>query len=71
MAFASDIRAVETGFQSRLLAAYHGLAERVARYKTYRETMNELSQLSSRDLADLGLHRSMIKSVALEAAYGA
>ncbi|CTQ32023.1 DUF1127 domain-containing protein [Jannaschia rubra] len=39
-------------------------------WRTYRRTLNELSALSNRDLADLGLSRSMIRAIALEAAYG-
>ncbi|QBF31237.1 DUF1127 domain-containing protein [Thalassococcus sp. S3] len=39
------------------------------RRKLYRETLNELSSLSNRDLADLGLNRSMLKRVAWQAAY--
>jgi len=42
---------------------------RYARYRVYRETLNELSGLSSRDLADLGLHRSELRRVAYQAAY--
>ncbi|GHE02762.1 hypothetical protein U879_18155 [Defluviimonas sp. 20V17] len=38
------------------------------RRRIYRTTLNELSALSDRDLADLGLHRSMIRRIALEAA---
>ncbi|WP_102226178.1 DUF1127 domain-containing protein [Acidimangrovimonas sediminis] len=38
------------------------------RRRIYKTTMNELRALSDRDLADLGLHRSMIKRIALEAA---
>lgn len=71
MAFATDIRATEAGIQDRIIAAYKGLVEKAERYKTYRVTFNELNALSSRELADLGLHRSMIKGVALEAAYAA
>jgi uncharacterized protein YjiS (DUF1127 family) len=36
----------------------------------YTTTLNELENLSNRDLADLGLARSGIKAVALQAAYG-
>lgn len=45
------------------------LKERHAKNRIYRQTMLELSALSSRDLADLGICRSNIKSVAYEAAY--
>ena len=41
---------------------------RWAAYRTYRRTRDELSGLSDRDLADLGLNRSMIEGVAREAA---
>ena len=41
-----------------------------ARYRLYSRTMAELGQLSDRELADLGLTRGAIASVAHEAAYG-
>lgn len=41
-----------------------------AKRKVYRETYHELSMLTDRDLADLGIPRSSIRRVALEAAYG-
>lgn len=41
---------------------------RFARYRMYRRTFNELSALSNRELADLGLHRSAIRRVSLQAA---
>ncbi|NOD34705.1 MULTISPECIES: DUF1127 domain-containing protein [unclassified Ruegeria] len=41
---------------------------RFARYRMYRQTVNELSSLSNRELADLGLHRSIIRRVAMQAA---
>ena len=46
-----------------------GIAERVRRYRTYRNTLNELESLSDRELDDLRLNRSSIRSVAYEAAY--
>jgi uncharacterized protein YjiS (DUF1127 family) len=46
------------------------LAERLARYRVYRQTLAELGHLSERELADLGIHRSQITSIATEAAYG-
>ena len=42
---------------------------RITRYRLYRKTLIELSELTTRELADLGLHRSMLKRVAYEAAY--
>lgn len=70
MAYANDVRAVEfnAGFFATLRSS---IADRVAKYKIYRATINELEVLSNRELSDLGLSRSMIKGVAIEAAYGA
>lgn len=47
------------------------LSRRIAQASVYRQTIRELSALSNRDLADLGIHRSEIKRLATEAAYGA
>lgn len=45
------------------------VSERVAQYNTYRTTLSELSNLSDRELNDLGIDRTMIRSIAHEAAY--
>ena len=42
---------------------------RVQRYKTYRRTLEELEMLSDRELADLGISRSMLRAIAYKAAY--
>jgi len=42
---------------------------RLSRYHLYRQTLNEISMLDDRELADLGLNRSMLKNVAYKAAY--
>ena len=47
------------------------LAERFARYRTYRTTLNELTMLTDRELADMGLHRGNIREIAFGAAYKA
>ncbi|WGH77960.1 DUF1127 domain-containing protein [Jannaschia ovalis] len=39
-------------------------------YRTFRTTIAELSRLSNRDLADLGIARGDIHWLAMEAAYG-
>lgn len=73
MAFAHDTHRAQTettlgGWISALRA---DVAERFAKYRLYRTTLNELASLSDRDLLDLGLHRGMIDAVAREAAYKA
>lgn len=66
MALVSDIRTTESGFSS-LVAS---IREALARRKVYRQTLAELRSLSNRELSDLGMHRSMLTRIALEAAYG-
>jgi len=45
------------------------LRARYARWRLYRRTLSEMAGLSNRELADLGLHRSELKRVALMAVY--
>jgi uncharacterized protein YjiS (DUF1127 family) len=71
MAYANDIRAYGATLSQRISEARSALADRYAKYTTYRATLNELAGLNDRDLADLGINRSMIKGIAAEAAYGA
>lgn len=42
----------------------------LSRRSIYRQTVRELSALNGRELADLGISRGMIRSVAYEAAWG-
>ncbi|MEL7092111.1 MAG: DUF1127 domain-containing protein [Pseudomonadota bacterium] len=46
-------------------------AARRARNRIYRNTLAEMQTLSSRELADLGLHRSELKRIAWDAAVDA
>ncbi|MDB9759817.1 DUF1127 domain-containing protein [Planktomarina sp.] len=48
---------------------FNTMREQMAKRATYRTTVAELNSLSGRDLADLGIHRSSIRSIAYEAAY--
>lgn len=57
-----------TPILSRLQHFFADIATRYRSYRLYRETLNELSSLSNRELADLGLHRSQIREVARTAA---
>lgn len=66
MALASDFRSSETGLAQIVATLREGLARR----KVYRQTLAELRSLSDRELGDLGMHRSMLTRIALEAAYG-
>lgn len=70
MAFATEIHAVNGDITGRIAAVLKSARVRFANYRTYRKTISELSELSGRELEDLGLSRSMIKRVSLEAAYG-
>jgi uncharacterized protein YjiS (DUF1127 family) len=49
-----------------------GFAQRLRKswqeYRVYRQTLDELSALSDRELMDLGMSRSEIRRVSLEAA---
>ena len=66
MTTANQIAITNGGFVTRVLA---GLAERLERRATYRKCMDELAALSNHELRDLGLNRSMIRSLAYEEAY--
>ncbi len=70
MAYATDTRAFGASLGQRIAEARATLADRYAKYKVYRSTLDELAALTDRDLADLGIGRSMIRGIALEAAYG-
>ncbi|MBD9525925.1 MULTISPECIES: DUF1127 domain-containing protein [Paracoccus] len=46
------------------------LRDYFSRRALFRQTVRELNDLTGRELADLGINRSMIRSVAYEAAWG-
>ncbi|MDJ0821299.1 MAG: DUF1127 domain-containing protein [Paracoccaceae bacterium] len=59
----------QSGLSARLAALTADLRARFARRQVFRTTVRELSALSDRELADLGLNRSVIRRVAYQAAY--
>jgi uncharacterized protein YjiS (DUF1127 family) len=70
MSYANDTMVSAGGFVARFRALRADLAERAAKNRLFNQTRNELSQLTDRDLADLGLARADIADVAYQAAYG-
>lgn len=70
MAHATVHSDVEFGLIVRIGDFFRNLQDARRRYRVYRQTVAELDGLSDRELVDLGLGRSMIDAVALEAAYG-
>lgn len=62
--------ALRQDFTGRIAAWFRDAGESIQRHRTYRHTMHELQALSDRELRDLAINRSMIKTIAYEAAYG-
>jgi uncharacterized protein YjiS (DUF1127 family) len=70
MTTVSDFNVPTQRLRTALVEYFITLREKIAKRTLYRATVSELSSLSGRDLADLGIHQSSIKNIAYEAAYG-
>lgn len=70
MAILNTIHAPKSFTTGGVTGMIEAARARFAQYRVYRKTLSELGELSNRELADLGLNRSMLKRIALEAAYG-
>jgi uncharacterized protein YjiS (DUF1127 family) len=70
MAYMNSTRAVQTSAADRITGLFAGFSAALQRRRVYAQTISELRSLSDRELADLGIVRSMITSIAQEAAYG-
>ncbi|MFN3971933.1 MAG: DUF1127 domain-containing protein [Gemmobacter sp.] len=70
MAYLNASRAATAGLTDRIASILKSLRDASRRRAIYRQTLRELNALSSRELDDLGIHRSMITRIATEAAYG-
>lgn len=68
MAFASDNRTTTIALGDRFNAMMASFAETRAKRKVYKDTVRELNSLTNRELADIGINRSLIRAVALDAA---
>jgi uncharacterized protein YjiS (DUF1127 family) len=71
MAYAANSATVATAKAPGFSGFLASLSERLRQYRVYRETYNELSTLSDRELNDLGMSRSMIRRLAIEASHEA
>lgn len=73
MAYASTHVTVSnaSGLVGRVQDMIAALRDSWNRSRVYTRTYNELSMLSTRELNDIGISRSMITRLAHEAAYGA
>lgn len=74
MAYSNEIRSRTINppatIAERVATVLRMIGDAVEKRRVYRQTVRELSELSERDLADLGIHPSMISAIAQEAAYG-
>lgn len=70
MAYAIGIRRSAPGLKDRFEAVLRAFDDHRAKRKIVTRTRNELRMLSTRELADIGIHPSQINSIAYEAAYG-
>ncbi|MGI3184800.1 DUF1127 domain-containing protein [Nioella aestuarii] len=70
MAYAHQTQAGSISLLARFAEIREHAAEAYAAWRVYRTTVNELRQLGTRELNDLGISRAEIRSIALEAAYG-
>ena len=67
MALALANRISPIARQTRVAGWLSAAQSWIARYRLYRHTLRELNMLSEVELRDLGLHRSMLRRIALEA----
>lgn len=70
MAYVSSTRKTSDTLNNRFAALWADMAEAYNNWRVYRTTLNELNTLSTREMADLGINPSMVRRIALEAAYG-
>ncbi|MGO4908127.1 DUF1127 domain-containing protein [Pseudorhodobacter sp. W20_MBD10_FR17] len=70
MAYMNTTSAANFGLMDRVSGAIKSAKEALQKRRVYNQTVSELRALSTRELNDLGISRSMITRIALEAAYG-
>ncbi len=70
MAYYTGNRTQTTTLLQRLNDIRTSAVEAYGNWRVYHITLNELRDLSMREMTDLGINPTMIKRIALEAAYG-
>ncbi|MBF9034490.1 DUF1127 domain-containing protein [Rhodobacterales bacterium HKCCE2091] len=70
MAYVASSRKESLTIFARLGEMVAAFRETLEAHRVFRQTFNELNALSDRELADLGIARSMISRIAYDAAYG-
>jgi uncharacterized protein YjiS (DUF1127 family) len=70
MAYVNSSRTLNISFADRLGSIANSVKLALNRRRLFNQTVRELNALSDRELADLGIHASMIKDIAKQAAYG-
>lgn len=70
MAYITGNRTATAPLGQRLAELRDTAKTAFANWRTYRVTLAELQGLSMREMNDLGINPSMLKRIALEAAYG-
>ncbi|HEY9040519.1 MAG TPA: DUF1127 domain-containing protein [Roseovarius sp.] len=70
MSYASHAQATRPTLLQSTISVLGDMRSRIAKRRSYRQTVDALSQLSNHELADLGLNRHSIHSDAWQAVYG-
>jgi uncharacterized protein YjiS (DUF1127 family) len=70
MAYVTSNRTATSSLGARFAEMGKQATEAFVAWRLYRRTLNELQDLSPRELADLGLNRAMLRQAAFDAVYG-
>ena len=69
MAFLQITNFTNTNYFTKLNTFIYGFMNAYSKWSLYRQTVSELQCLNSRELSDLGINKSMIRTVAKESVY--
>ena len=70
MTVLTDTFSAAPALRARLATLRTTLVDAVEKRRVYRNTLHELENLTSRELADMGIVPAQIRNIAYEAAYG-